>query len=130
MQKIKNINLNSIQGKPYTRNWCKSKGSDYLSSTVQHLRQVFINFSAGKTLMVTARTPIGKLSKQQLITTITAFISSRFPSEVINLFRCADRHTATSMCPSSGSVIKILVQIKDSAFSDIINLSYKIYNTK
>jgi hypothetical protein len=66
--------MKSIQGKSCTRNLCKSKGSDYLSSTIQHLRQVFINLSAGRTLRVTARTPIGKLSKQQPITTSTAFI--------------------------------------------------------
>jgi hypothetical protein len=113
--------VRSIQRKPYIRNWCKSKGSDYLSSIMQHLRQVFINLSAGRALRVTACTPIGKLSKQQQIATITAFISTIFPSKVINLFRCADRHTATSVCASSGSVIKILVHIKYSVFGDIIN---------
>jgi hypothetical protein len=81
---------------------------------MQQWRQVFISSSAGKTLSLTACIPTGKLSKQQLTSKIAAFISTRLPSEDINFFRCADRHTATSAQASSGSVIRILVQIKVS----------------
>jgi hypothetical protein len=81
---------------------------------MQHWRQVFTSNNAGMTLSLTACIPTEKLSKQQLISEIAAFISTRLPSEDITVFRCADRHTATSAQASSGSVIRILVQIKVS----------------
>jgi hypothetical protein len=44
------------------------------------------------------------------------------------LFRCADKHTATSMWASSGSVIKILVHIKVS-FKSHYKMELQSYNT-
>jgi hypothetical protein len=107
--------MKDTQWKSCKKNQYKSNGSTYLSCIMQHLRQVFISPSAGRTLRVTACIPIGKLSKQQLTAAIAEFISTRQPSEVINLVSCADRHTAISAWASSGSVMKILVQTEVSA---------------